>query len=102
MQYFLAVLKGAASLPSREIMLEDAAYKTPLRRHAHRLAENQWDYNDALARDGHFQPLPHMYKAGYSAWKVQRSRNLLHYKEAKFLVAEDGESVQIISHNANE
>nr|BCT26324.1 flavin-dependent monooxygenase [Euura sp. 'Pontania] len=98
-QYFIAVLKGVVSLPSREIMLEDAAYKTSLKRHAHRLAEDQWDYNDSLAREGHFEPLPHMYKAGHSAWKVQRSRNLLHYKEAKFLVAEDGESVQIIPHD---
>ncbi|XP_012261654.2 flavin-containing monooxygenase FMO GS-OX-like 4 [Athalia rosae] len=100
-RYFLATLKGVATLPSKETMIEDSVYKTPLKRHAHRLAEGQWEYNDLLARDGGFDPLPPMYKAGYSAWKLQRSRNLLHYKDAKFIVADDGESVQIIPNDGN-
>lgn len=82
-------------------MLQDSVYKTPLKKHAHRLAEGQWEYNNTLARDGGFDPLPPFYRAGYSAWKIQRSRNLMAYKEAKFIVADDGESVQIIFNQQN-
>ncbi|XP_015511102.1 flavin-containing monooxygenase FMO GS-OX-like 4 [Neodiprion lecontei] len=95
-QYFIASLKGNVRLPSKDIMLQDALCKSPLKRRAHRLADNQWEYNDGLARDGGFEPLPPFYKAGYSAWKIQRSRNLMHYKDAKFVIDDDGESVQII------
>ncbi|XP_048505798.1 flavin-containing monooxygenase FMO GS-OX5-like [Athalia rosae] len=95
-RYFLATLKGVATLPSRETMLEDSVSKTALKRHAHRLTESQWDYNDLLARDGGFDPFPPIYKTGYYAWKSQRSRNLVNYQDAKFIVADDGKSVQIV------
>ncbi|XP_046746523.1 flavin-containing monooxygenase FMO GS-OX-like 4 isoform X2 [Diprion similis] len=98
-QYFIALLKSNVRLPSKEVMLQDASCKSPLKRHAHRLADNQWEYNDGLARDGGFETLPPFYKAGYSAWKIQRGRNLMHYKDAKFIVDEDGESVQIIPYD---
>ncbi|XP_020709860.2 flavin-containing monooxygenase FMO GS-OX5-like [Athalia rosae] len=100
-RYFLAILKGVTTLPSRETMLEDSVCKTPLKRHAHRLIEGQWEYNDLLAKDGGFDPLPPMYKAGYTAWLSQRKQNLVDYKDAKFVVADDGKSVQIVLNGKN-
>lgn len=56
----------------------------------------QWDYNASLATIGGFNQLPLFYKFGYRAWSVQRSANLLRYKDAKFVFSEDGQSVELI------
>ena len=77
-------------------MLENSALKTQKKRHAHKLMDHQWDYNDSLAIAGGFDRLPLFYKLGFSAWSVQRSMNLLRYKDSKFIVSEDGQSVELV------
>ncbi|XP_072759323.1 uncharacterized protein [Anoplolepis gracilipes] len=95
-QYFLALLEGRVTLPTKSMMLEDSIVKTPKKRHAHKLMDYQWDYNDSLAIAGGFNQLPLFYKLGYKAWSIQRSANLLRYKDSKFVFSEDGQSVQLI------
>ncbi|XP_012283263.1 flavin-containing monooxygenase FMO GS-OX-like 4 [Orussus abietinus] len=95
-KYFLALLQGRVELPSKSDMLVDAALKTPMKRHAHRLANKQWEYNDSLADAGGFERLPAFYRIGYNSWSQERNRNLLNYKNTKFLISEDGQTVQII------
>lgn len=95
-QYFLALLEGRVALPTKSVMLEDSILKTPKKRHAHKLMDHQWDYNDSLATVGGFDRLPLFYKIGYRAWAVQRSANLLRYKDSKFVFSEDGQSVELI------
>lgn len=55
--------------------------------------DGQWDYNDSLATVGGFNQLPFFYKVGYKAWS---SANLLRYKDSKFVISEDGQSVELI------
>lgn len=58
--------------------------------------DRQWDYNDSLAIVGGFSRLPLFYKLGFKAWNLQRSTNLLRYKDSRFVVSEDGQSVELI------
>lgn len=96
LQFFLALLQNRVTLPAKFVMLEDSALKTPKKRHAHKLMDRQWDYNDSLAIAGRFDRLPLFYKLGYRAWSVQRSTNLLRYKDSKFIISEDGQSVELV------
>ncbi|KAL6446644.1 hypothetical protein ACFW04_001255 [Cataglyphis niger] len=95
-QYFLALLEGQAALPAKSVMLEDSILKSPKKRHAHKLMDRQWDYNDSLAIAGGFNRLPLFYKLGYKAWSDQRSMNLLRYKDSRFVISEDEQSVELI------
>ncbi|XP_011875757.1 PREDICTED: flavin-containing monooxygenase FMO GS-OX-like 2 [Vollenhovia emeryi] len=95
-QFFLAVLQNRATLPTKLVMLENATLKAPKKRHAHKLMNHQWDYNNSLAIAGGFDRLPAFYQLGYKAWSVQRSMNLLRYKDSKFVVSEDGQSVELV------
>lgn len=61
--------------------------------------DKQWDYNDSLADAGGFKRLPVFYKIGYTAWNVNRISNLLRYKDSKFVVSEDGQSVEVVLPN---
>ncbi|EFN76962.1 Dimethylaniline monooxygenase [N-oxide-forming] 2 [Harpegnathos saltator] len=67
-QYFLALLEGRVTLPAKSVTLEDSTLKTLNKRHAHKLMDQQWDYNDSLAIAGGFEKLPPFYKLGYTAW----------------------------------
>lgn len=96
MQFFLALLQNRVTLPMKLVMLENSALKTSKKRHAHKLMDSQWDYNDSLAIAGGFDRLPLFYKLGYRAWSVQRSMNLLRYKDSKFIISEDGQSVELV------
>lgn len=98
-QYFLALLEKKATLPSKTEMLEDSKLKTVKKRHAHKLMDKQWSYNDSLAIAGDFPCLPDYYRLGYEVWAAQRKTNLLDYKNSKFLVSDDGRSVQLITPN---
>ncbi|CAK9794707.1 Flavin-containing monooxygenase FMO GS-OX-like 2 [Anthophora plagiata] len=100
-QYFLALLDGRASLPARSIVLEDAKLKTSKKRHAHKLMDKQWAYNDSLANEGDFDRLPKFYKLGYDAWSALRKVNLLNYKKARFVVSDDGKTVELIIPSRN-
>ncbi|XP_017886333.1 flavin-containing monooxygenase FMO GS-OX-like 7 [Ceratina calcarata] len=100
-QYFLALLENRVSLPSKSIMLDDSQLKTIKKRHAHKLSDKQWAYNDSLADAGGFERLPKFYKLGYEAWWAQRKRNLLNYKKARFLLSQDKETVEVILPNGN-
>lgn len=61
--------------------------------------DRQWDYNDSLTIAGGFNRLPLFYKLGYEAWSVKRPTNFLRYKDAKFVISEDGQSVELIIPN---
>ncbi|XP_058794949.1 uncharacterized protein LOC131666357 isoform X2 [Phymastichus coffea] len=94
-QYFLALLKEEARLPSKAVMLEDAKLKTPKKRHAHKLSSAQWAYNDELASAGNFEGLPPYYRLGYEAWRQKAMSNLKHYKQFNLVVEADKLSVRI-------
>ncbi|KAK2578811.1 hypothetical protein KPH14_012030 [Odynerus spinipes] len=98
-QYFLSLLKRRFDLPSKSEMLEDSRLKVSKKRHAHKMMIEQWEYNNLLADVGGFDRLPTFYKAGYVAWNLQRKINLLRFKYAKFIVSEDGKSVELILPN---
>lgn len=83
-------------LPTKSVMLEDSILKTSKKRHAHKLMDHQWDYNDSLATAGGFNRLPLFYKVGYRVWSIQRSANILRYKDSKFIFSEDGQSVELV------
>lgn len=95
MQYFLALLENRATLPLKSTMLEDSKLKTANKRHAHRLMDRQWDYNDSLADAGGFDRLPKFYRRGYDVWSGHRKLDFLNYKKSRFVVSEDGETVEI-------
>nr|XP_031842723.1 flavin-containing monooxygenase FMO GS-OX-like 2 isoform X2 [Nomia melanderi] len=94
-QYFLALLENRASLPSRSEMLEDSRLKTAKKRHAHKLQDKQWEYNDSLADAGGFERLPRFYRNVYDKWSALRMMDLLRYKSAKLVISADGESIQL-------
>nr|XP_033324761.1 flavin-containing monooxygenase FMO GS-OX-like 2 isoform X1 [Megalopta genalis] len=95
-QYFLALLKNKAGLPSRSVMLEDSKLKTGKKWHAHRLMDKQWEYNNSLADAGGFERLPWYYKRVFEKWASLRMMDLLRYKSAKLVICEDGESVELV------
>ncbi|XP_043468284.1 flavin-containing monooxygenase FMO GS-OX-like 2 [Leptopilina heterotoma] len=94
-QYFLAYFKGELILPAKNEMMEDSKLKTEKKRHAHALAEQQWSFNNSLAKAGGFNPLPPFYETGYKAWWSLRKSNLWHYKDYKLIIADDNKSVDI-------
>ena len=94
-QYFLALLESRATLPLKSTMLEDSKLKAAKKRHAHRLMDRQWDYNDSLADAGGFDRLPKFYRRGYEVWSGHRKLDFLNYKKSRFVVSEDGETVEI-------
>lgn len=77
-------------------MLEDSKLKTSKKRHAHKLMNKQWEYNDSLAVAGGFDRLPKFYKLGYEVWSARRKMNLSSYKKARFVVSSDEENVELI------
>jgi hypothetical protein len=98
-QYFLALLECRTTLPAKSVLLKDSTLKTTMKRHAHKLMDLQWDYNDSLAIAGGFDRLPLFYKLGYRAWSVHRLTNLLRYKDSRFVISEDGQSVELVAPN---
>lgn len=77
------------------VMLEDSRLKTSKKRHAHKLMNKQWEYNDSLADAGGFDRLPKFYKLGYEIWTSQRKANLSNYKKARFVISKDERSVEL-------
>ncbi|EZA52799.1 hypothetical protein DMN91_008805 [Ooceraea biroi] len=94
-QYFLALLEGHAVLPVKSEMLEDSACKTLRKKHAHKLMDSQWEYNDSLAIVAGVDRLPLFYKLGYTEWAQQRDRNLLRYKDSRFVISDNGQNVEV-------
>lgn len=64
-------------------------------RYAHFLGDAQWDYNDALAKEGKFEPLPKIYRRGYEIWNAYRTEKVLTYKKSDLKIHDDG-SVEIV------
>lgn len=89
-------MKNVASLPSKLEMFEDSKCKAAKKRHGHKMLDKQWEYNDSLANAGRFDRLPIFYRLGFQGWNAQRKSNLLQYKDAKFTVSEDGQSVELV------
>ncbi|XP_001603494.1 flavin-containing monooxygenase FMO GS-OX4 isoform X1 [Nasonia vitripennis] len=99
-QYYLSILIGKTRLPSTTAMLEDSNASLQggkKKRHAHKLADAQWDYNDGLAKDAGIEPLPKFYRRGFELWSVNRTKNLTEYKNLSMRVGSlDGEDVEIV------
>lgn len=89
----MALLESRASLPAKSIMLEDSTLKVTKKRHAHKLTDQQWTYNDSLAIAGGFDRLPSFYEVGYKAWLTHKSADVLHYKDFTFIISEDGQAI---------
>lgn len=80
-------------------MLEDSRLKTTKKRHAHKLQDKQWEYNDSVADAGGFERLPRFYKHVFEKWSTLRVTNLLRYRSAKLVISADGESIQLAIHD---
>ena len=65
-------------------------------RHAHRMNDLQWIYNDHLAELGNFQPLPKVYENLYAFVRKRRSSNILGYRKDKYSIT-DEKNFQLIS-----
>jgi len=91
------ILKGTFQLPTTEEMLKDEAKELDYRmkelgwpeRHAHRMNNLQWAYNDELAELGSFPPLPKVYQELYEyVWK-RRTFDVLGYRRDNYEVCDD-------------
>lgn len=91
-RYFVSVLRGVASLPSREAMREDGRLRSNrLKKNAHFMGEDQWAYNEALAQAGKFDSLSAQYKRGFTKWMAYKAANVLRYKESNLRFLENGD-----------
>lgn len=99
-QYFLSVVIGKTRLPSTTAMLEDSNASLQggkKKRHAHKLADAQWAYNDGLAKDAGIEPLPKFYQRGYELWGTGRRRGIAEYKNLTLRVGNlDGSDVELV------
>ena len=87
-------MRGKAQpLPSRQDMKAEAAadVRGKLNRHAHEILDEQWDYNDELARLGHFEPLDPLYRDGFRVWHEHRVANELTFKNGNLRFYRNGE-----------
>ena len=98
------ILGGTLALPTAEEMLKDEIDELKYRmdelgwpeRHAHRMNNLQWAYNDELAELGNFPPLPKVYKELYEfVWK-RRTFDVLGYRDDNYEIRDDG-SFRLIS-----
>ncbi|CAB0036573.1 unnamed protein product [Trichogramma brassicae] len=89
-KYFVALLRDEFKLPSKEIMMKDTELNGRRQRYAHFLGDAQWDYNDALAKEAGFEPIPSYYREGYAMWHAYRTAKVLHYKESDLRIDENG------------
>uniref|UniRef100_A0A8C5MG73 Flavin-containing monooxygenase n=2 Tax=Leptobrachium leishanense TaxID=445787 RepID=A0A8C5MG73_9ANUR len=89
--FFLAVLEGKCPLPSVEQMLSES-YKElmdhmsvglPLK-YLHRLAKDQWDYNQWLSKTAGFKPLPPVLRKIYDKCSEFRNTSPIIYRSLKF------------------
>ena len=92
-KYFVSLMRGKATLPSKEDMKAsaEADVRGKLNRHAHEILDEQWDYNDELARLGDFEPLPPVYRDGFTVWHKHRLANQLSFKEGNLRSFGNGE-----------
>lgn len=98
------ILGGTLTLPTGDEMLQDEARELKFRmdelgwpeRHAHRMNNLQWAYNDELAELGDFPPLPKVYKELYEfVWK-RRTFDVLGYRRDNYEICDDS-SFRLIS-----
>ncbi|XP_014211421.1 flavin-containing monooxygenase FMO GS-OX-like 4 [Copidosoma floridanum] len=95
-RYFISTLRDKSRLPAVGVMLEDSRLKASEKRHAHKLGNAQWAYNDSLARESGVEPLPGYYELGYAAWWNLRKAHLMDYKSFDLFVSADGARVGIV------
>ncbi|XP_015116211.1 flavin-containing monooxygenase FMO GS-OX-like 4 [Diachasma alloeum] len=93
--FFLALLRGTIDLPSKEIMLVDTRPFSE-KRHGHVLGNRQWKYNNQLATLAGMNTLPEFYENGYTEWNIQKTSNLLKYKDAEIVIEGDGKTVRFV------
>lgn len=77
-------------------MIEDAKPKVSRKKEAHTLDSQQWEYFDTLAEAGGFKSFPAFFKVGYESWKIVRGKYPARSRFYKFIVAEDGQHVDIV------
>lgn len=91
MQYFLAVLRGKLSLPSREEMFDAeklAAGVTTSK--AHYMLASMFSYYDKLKLDGQGTPLPRWYEPSFWIFYDELLRDPTYYREENLYVYDDG------------
>ncbi|XP_072317869.1 uncharacterized protein [Eucyclogobius newberryi] len=95
-QYCLAVLEGAVSLPSAQQMalecsswLDDRLRRGVQQRHLLRLDQEQWDYCSALARDANFSPICAAVRSLYEHVWNQRRQCPLQYRRHNYRLLSD-------------
>ncbi|XP_058803076.1 uncharacterized protein LOC131671001 isoform X2 [Phymastichus coffea] len=95
MQYFLAVLRGKLTLPSREKMLEEE--KLPPgkpKSKAHFMIEEMFSYYDGLALAGGGDPLPDYFEPGFWLFYNELLRDPTHYREKNLYIYNNGKVVE--------
>lgn len=91
MQYFVAVLRGELTLPSRKDMLEAEKLPsgTPISK-AHYLLEGLFDYYDDLALAGDGKRLPSWFEPAFNLFYPDLLRDPVHYREKDLHIYDDG------------
>ena len=72
------------------MMLADAELRGKPKRKAHALGDEQWLYNDNLARTADFEPIPDFYRLGFKLWNDERTNNPLYYKMNNLTILDNG------------
>lgn len=102
-QLVLASLDGTLKLPDQDDMDRDIQedYKRRLaeglpHRYAHTMGTRQWEYNDSLAKIGHYEPIPRAIQVLYDYVHETRVNDLPNYKKRVYELTED-DSFKIIA-----
>ena len=102
-QLVLASLDGTLKLPNQDDMDRDIQedYKRRLaeglpHRYAHTMGTRQWEYNDSLAKIGHYEPIPRAIQVLYDYVHETRVNDLPNYKKRLYELTED-DSFKIIA-----
>ena len=87
-RFVLRSLDGSMVLPSQQEMdheiqedFEKRLREGLPRRHAHTMGTRQWEYNDSLAKQGKFEPIPRAVQTLYDEVHNMRVKNLPTYKK---------------------
>lgn len=98
-RWIVNVLSGEATLPSSNEMREDHNKDCEIKlkagiaeRHFHRLVGgHQWEYYNMIAKLGNVEPMEKVIEKLYGVVALERTINLLNYRETEYSVLNDEE-----------
>jgi len=100
--WIASILAGQTTLPSKSAMENDLEMEwiskketgVP-KRYFHKLANNQWPYNDMIAALAKSEKNPRIIEIAYDASKADRAKDMTTYKHIEFIVSSNGDIEKI-------